>query len=217
MCAEWFEPDGSGSTPLYQQFSAEQGRALRLRFYSDQLYSPVAHQLQDLHRLVLPGWWVETAVDAAGRPSPTAIWAWTCLWRHWRYALQPGTMLFHHRRLADVFCSLDSLPTLWLNMTRDGSDVTHRTQTVSWLAQRKAWRVISTNRRKRWLSAVSAVLSCAFQRHDAAADVISIILKDLERWAKRSLIRYTNARYALDDAVEEALVATFTANKRRKT
>ena len=211
LCAHWFEPDGSGHTAAF--LTVADGRDLRLRFLIEQMWSPVADQLQDLHRIVLPGGWVETALDSAGLPA--AMWTWTCLWRHWRYALDPGTMIFHHRRLASVFCSPDSIPTLWINAAPDGTDVGHRTQTVSWRAQRKAWRMITANARQRWLKAVSVVLLCCFNHEDGATDVITIILDNLEQWHKRDTSgRFTYARYALDEAVEEAL--SYTSNKRRK-
>ena len=39
--------------------------------------------------------------------------------------------------------------------------------------------------------------------------------KDLEQWAKRDTSgRFTMARYVLDEAVEEALYATYSSNKR---
>ena len=201
LCAHWFEPDGSGHTAAL--LTVDDRRELRLRFHTDQMWSPVAHELTGLHRIVLPGGWVETALDAAGRP--TALFAWACLWRHWRYALDPGTMIFHHRRLAIAFCSPDSIPTLWINAAYHGGDVGHRTQTVSWRAQRKVWRIITANARNRWLKAVSVVLLCVFNN----VNVTSIILNLLEEWHKRDTSgRFTYARYALDEAVEEALSYT---------
>ena len=74
LCDDWFERDGSGHTAQYPH---EEGRDLRLRFYSDQLWSPYADENKALHRLVLPVWWVETSLNAAG--DPTSTWAFTCL------------------------------------------------------------------------------------------------------------------------------------------
>jgi hypothetical protein len=89
LCAHWFEPDGSGHTAAL--LTVDDRRELRLRFFTDQMWSPVADDLTGLHRIVLPGHWVETALDAAGRP--TAIFAWACLWRHWRYPVWQPPML----------------------------------------------------------------------------------------------------------------------------
>ena len=52
LCDAWFLPEDGDTTPSYV---ADVGDALRLRFYIDQCYSPVAWQLQDLHQRVLPG------------------------------------------------------------------------------------------------------------------------------------------------------------------
>jgi hypothetical protein len=207
LCAHWFEPDGSGHTAAF--LTVEDRRELRLRFHTDQMWSNVADELTELHRIVLPGGWVETALDSSGRP--TGIFASTCLWRHWRYALDPDTMIFHHRRLASVFCSPDGIPTLWINAAYYGGDVGHRTQTVSWRAQRKACRIITANARRRWLKAVRVILLCGFNN----VTVTSMIVDLLEEWHKRDTSgRFTYARYALDEAVEEAL--SYTSNKRRK-
>ena len=74
LCDEWFESDGSGHTTHYPH---EYCRDLRLRLYSSELWNPYAHQNKHLHSLVLPVWWVETSLNAAG--DPTSTWAFTCL------------------------------------------------------------------------------------------------------------------------------------------
>ena len=119
--------------------------------------------------------------------------------------------LFHHRRLASVFCNPDSIPALWFNTTKDGKPPAYPSQSVTWRAQRKACRIITANARNRWLKAVSVILLCGFNN----VNVTTIILNDLEQWHKRDTSgRFTYARYALDEAVEEAL--SYTSNKRRK-
>jgi hypothetical protein len=198
LCDAWFLPDAG----VTAQYVSAVGHDLRLQFYCDQLYNPHAEQFQALHRRVLPGWWTEAALDAAGRA--TSIWAIGSLWRHWRYALDPGTMIFHHRRLATVFSCPESIPTLcrattWLSPAP-------RPQTPSWRAQIKAFRIIRGNRRKRWLNAVSVVLLCGFKHHKGAADVTSIIVQLLEQWAAHQYEEpHTYARYVLDEGVEDAL------------
>ena len=214
LCDDWFERDGSGHTAQYPH---EEGRDLRLRFYSDQLWSPYADENKALHRLVLPVWWVETSLNAAG--EPTSTWASTGLWRHWRYALDPGTMVFHCRRLASAFCKAESIPALWFNPTPNNTPPTNQTESVTWRAQIKSFKIISGNARKRWLKAVSVVLLCGFNHQKGSTDVTSIIVKLLDEWQQRDTShRFTNARYFLDEAVEDALygVSVSYAPKRSK-
>jgi hypothetical protein len=198
LCDTWFHPDGG----VTAQYVSDVGHDLRLLFYIDQLYSPVAHQLQDLHRRVLTGWWSEDTLDPAGRA--TSIWAINCVGRHWRCALDPGTMIFHHRRLATVFWCPESVPTLW--RATSTTNPAPQPRSPSWRAQIKAFRIIRDNRRKCWLKAVSVVLLYGFNRQKGSTDVASIIVQLLEQWAAHQYEDpHTYARYFLDEAVEDAL------------
>ena len=211
LCDAWFHPDG-GVTGAYV---SDVGHDLRLRFYTDQLWSPVAHQLQHLHRRVLPGWWSEAALDAAG--NATALWASCCLYRHFMYALDPGTMLFHHRRLVHVFTKPEGIPCLW-RATTDGTPGT-QSRSTTWRAQVKIFKTIEKLRRLQWLKAVRVILLQGFNDQEGSTDVASIILNNLEQWAQSDTSgRFTMARYVLDEAVEEALYATYShppAKRRR--
>ena len=188
LCDAWFSPDGgvSGS------YVSGVGDALLERFYIDQCYSPVAWQLQDLHSRILAGWWNEAAVDAAGQP--TSRWTSASLCRHWKYALDPRTMVFHHRRMASVFWCPQAICVL-----ASAASTAAR-------AQRKAFRIIRENKAKRWLNAVSVILPCAFNHQKGCADVTRIIVNLLEAWEKQQPRDRTYASYILDEAVEDALL-----------
>ncbi len=212
LCDHWFDHQYGGVTAEYP---VAEGRELRLRFYVGELWSRVAHQNQGLHELILPGWWTEASLDAAG--NTTTLWASCCLWRHWRYALDPGTMLFHHRRLVHVFTQPASIPCLW-TATGEGTPST-QPRSTTWRAQVKTFNTIEKLRHNRWLKAVRVILMCGFNHQEGSTDVACLILNDLEQWAKRDTSgRWTMARYVLDEAVQEALYATYShpPDKRRR-
>jgi hypothetical protein len=220
--AHWFQ---GGSTTLIPPWASDH----KLRFYIGELWSTVAHDNKRLHKYVLPEWWSETALDAAG--NPTTQWAYDCLWRHWRYALEPGTMWFHCIRLQPVFFKPESIPTLWRAIP-DGTPGTQPSSTT-WRAQVKTFNTIERLRRNpllkfntierlrrnRWLKAVSIIIRCCFEQEEGSTDVVSLILNHLRDWACSDTSgQFTRARYVLDEGVEEALYATYsyTPNKRRR-
>ena len=209
--AHWFQ---GGSTALIPPWASDH----KLRFYIGEFWSRVAHDNKRLHKYVLPEWWSETALDAAG--NATTQWAYDCLWRHWRYALEPGTMLFHHIRLRQVFTTPESIPTLW-RANLDGTPGTQPSSTT-WRAQVKTFKTIERLRleaRNHWLKAVSIILRCCFEQEEGSTDVVSLILNNLEHWACSDTSgQFTMARYVLDEGVEEALYATYsyTPDKRHK-
>lgn len=203
FCAHWLDAVYGGVTADYP---VAEGRELRLRFYIRELWSRVAHENKGLHVAVLPGWWTEASVDAAG--NTTRLWASCCLWRHFRYALDPGTMIFHHKRLVHVFTKPESIPCLW-TATGEGTPST-QPRSNTWRAQVKTFNTIERLRRNRWLKAVRVLLLKGFDHVEGSTDVATIILDDLEQWARRDTSgRYTMARYVLDEGVEEALYATY--------
>ena len=213
FCAHWLDPVYGGVTAEYP---VAEGRELRLRFYIGELWSRVAHENQGLHVDVLPGWWTEASLGAAGQT--TALWAYCCLWRHYRYALDPGTMRFHLKRLVHVFTKPESIPTLWTATEGEGTPST-QPRSATWRAQVKIFNTIQKVRRRHWLKAVSVLLLKGFDHQEGSTDVASLILNDLEQWARRDTSgRYTMARYVLDEAVEEALYATYsyTPDKKRR-
>ena len=116
------------------------------------------------------------------------------LCRHWKYALEPCTMVFHHRRLASVFWCPQAICVL-----ASAASTAAR-------AQRKAFRIIRENKAKRWLNAVSVILPCAFNHQKGCADVTRIIVNLLEAWEKQQPRDRTYASYILDEAVEDALL-----------
>ena len=144
-------------------------------------------------------------------------WAHHSLYCHYGYALQPGTMIFHHRRLASVVWKPQAICVLWNPFT---PGVTERHRQAGWRAQKKAFSVIQNIRRKHWLAAVSVTLLCGFENQMGSTDVTVIILKLLEDWHKSmdpEQIR-THTGYYLDEAIEEALqgASVICAPKRRK-
>ena len=204
----WFDHENGGVTAEYPQ---DEGLECRLRFWTDQLWSEVAHEHQQLHADVFPTWWHEAHLDAAG--TTTTLGASYCLWRHFRYALEPGTMLFHHRRLVNVFTQAKSIPTLW-HATPAWPTPGARPQSLVWQAQNKVCRTIRKIRRQHWLKALSIILLHGL---NGLADVVRLILNDLERWALCDTSGfYTTARYFLEEAVEEALYATYSFDERRR-
>jgi hypothetical protein len=114
-------------------------------------------------------------------------------------------MVFHYRCLASAFCKPESIPALWFNTTPDCTPPTHPTQSVTAL-EIKSFNIIWGNARKHWLKAVSVVLLCGFNHQKGSTDVTSIIVELLDEWQQRDTShRFTNARYFLDEAVEDAL------------
>ena len=56
---------------------------------------------------------------------------------------------------------------------------------------------------------------CGFNHVEGSSDCTSLILNDLEQWGWRDTSgRWTMARYVLDEAVEEALYATYSPGPR---
>ena len=215
----WFQAEGGRTTATY---SAQIGDPLRLRFYIGELWSRVAQQNTALHARVLPHTWTESSVGKEGLLCTR--WAYKTLWHHSLYALDPGTMIFHHRRLQSVFWSPHAINVLHAPQPAEGAPInltqaTIRYRSPAWLAQKKTFRVIQTLRRNHWLAAVSIILLCGFEDHAGSADVTSIILRLLEVW---HLSEYEEPRtyigYELDEAVEEALrgASVTCAPKRRK-
>jgi hypothetical protein len=207
---EWFRPEG-GETPHY---SAEVGDALRIRFYYGELYSPAAWQNTALHRRVLPQTWTEACVGRDG--LLTTKWAVNSLYRHYQYALNPGTMIFHRRRLSSVFWCPHAVNVLFTSQFAAPADYYRRT---GWRAQKSTYHAIQDLRRKHWLAAVGVILLCGFKHEHGSADVTATILNLLEHWHKQD---YSEPRmhtaYVMDEAIEEALQGgmVICAPKRRK-
>lgn len=210
---EWFRPEG-GETPHY---SAEVGDALRMRFYYGELYSLVAFDNLALHTRVLPHWWTEACVGTDG--LLTSVWAYQSLYRHYQYALNPGTMIFHRRRLSSVFWCPHAVNVLF-----NVAHVTHAVpqgyyRRTGWRAQKSSYRVIQDLKRKHWLEAVRVILLYGFKHEHGSTDVTATILNMLEDWYRSRPSeprRYIG--YVLDEAVEEALQGgmVICAPKRRK-
>jgi len=185
---EWFLPPGGVS----ERYASAASDALLERFYIGQCYSPVAWQMQDLHVRILLHWWNEATLDAAGQP--TSMWTPASLCRHWKYALDPPTMVFHHRRLASVFWCPQAIPVL------------ARSASTAARTQRKAFRTLERIKVKRWLDAVSINLLYAFNHQKGSTDVTGIVVKLLEAWEKQQPRDRSYASYFLDEAVEHALL-----------
>lgn len=185
---EWFLPEGGVS----ESYASAATDALLERFYMHQCSSPVAWQFQDLYVRIFTGWWNEATLDAAGQP--TSLWTPASLCRHGRYALDPRTMVFHHRRLASVFWCPQAIPVL------------AKSASTAARAQRKAFRSMKKTKVKRWLDAISVILSYAFNHQTGSADVTRIVVNLLEAWEKQQPCDRSYASYFLDEAVEDALL-----------
>jgi hypothetical protein len=152
--------------------------ACQLNFWSNQCYNPFAHQFQELHREVLPYWWIEVIVRAFVGGNHKTRWVCAKLHRHYAYAFDPCLSIFHRRRLLAVFWEPERVPVLaGLHMPQQG---THEDRVRK--AQRWAFGRMRIHARSRWLASVRVILLHGFDHQKGSADVSSMIVQLLEDW-----------------------------------
>ena len=148
----------------------------QLNFWFNQCYNPFAHECQILHSEVL-SWesWTELLELQGTGGNHCRHFVSSTLHRHWAYAFDPRLAIFHRRRLMAVFYKPERIPVL-LHGGFSTEDCIRR-------SQRKAFNVIRSQTRTRWLAAVRVILLLGLGEFGDSGDVVDKhIITQLRDW-----------------------------------
>ena len=182
----------------------------QLNFWFNQCYNPFAHEYQDLHSKVFP-WesWTELFVLQGTGGNHCRHFVFSTLHRHYAYAFDPHLAVFHRRRLVAVFHEPKRIPVL-LHGGFTTEDCIRR-------SQRKAFKVIQSQSRTRWLAAVRVILLLGLGDFGDSGDVVDqYITPQLRDWDVencRNRSRFSaipdcpsdESTYLMEQSVERAL------------